>query len=235
MVIGTLGLYGGASDDPGDAATFADEDLQLLVTLSTQAAVAVENARLLHAAEHRATELAALREVGPAITSRLELSAALEAVVAGAMRLLDSQHTQIILWDEETQRLRLGAALGPEAERVRSQTLELGRGVNGTVALTRQPMILDDYQASPYALPEFPDVVATMTAPVLFGDRLLGVLHSHSTQPGKRFTPDDLRRLNMLATQAAIAIENARLFEEARMRSARLNALSELSRTVTSS
>jgi GAF domain-containing protein len=235
MVIGTLGLYGGASDVPGDPATFADEDLQLLVTLSTQAAVAIENARLLQAAEQRAMELAALREIGQAITSRLELSAVLEAVVAGAMRLLDSQHTQIILWDEESQRLRLGAALGSEAERVRSQTLELGRGINGTVAMTRQPMILDDYQASPYALPEFPDIVATITTPMLFGDRLLGVLHSHTTQPGKRFTQGDLRLLQMLANQAAIAIENARLFEEGRMRSARLNALSELSRTVTSS
>jgi signal transduction histidine kinase len=77
--------------------------------------------------------------------------------------------------------------------------------------------------------------VATLTTPVVFGDRLLGVLHSHSTQAGKRFTLDDLRRLKMLATQAAIAIENARLFEEARMRSARLAALSELSRRVTSS
>ena len=235
VVIGTLGLYGRVGGGAAESATFGETDLQLLVTLCTQVAVAIENAQLFSAAERRASELATLREIGQAITTRLELSAVLEAVVAGAMRLLGSQFAQIILWDEASQRLRYGAAVGPEAERVRTQIFELGRGINGTVALTRKPMILDDYQASPYALPEFPDIVATITAPVLFGERLRGVLHSHTTEVGKRFTPEDLHLLRMLADQAAIAIENARLFEEARMRSARLNALSQLSRTVTSS
>ncbi|HXZ44545.1 MAG TPA: GAF domain-containing protein, partial [archaeon] len=229
------GLDGGGGGASTEREAFHDTDLQVLVTLCTQVAGAIENARFFKAAERRAFELAALREIGQAITARLELAAVLEAVTAGAMRLLGSQFSQITLWDEANQRLRFGAAIGPETERVRNQVWELGRGVNATVAVTRKPMILDDYQASPYALPEFPDVVATITTPVLFGERLLGVLHSHSTQAGKRFAPDDLRLLEMLADQAAIAIENARLFEEARMRSARLNALSQLSRTMTSS
>ena len=222
VVIGTLGLYGRVGGGSAEAAEFGETDLQLLVTLCTQVAVAIENAQLFSAAERRASELATLREIGQAITTRLELSAVLEAVVAGAMRLLGSQFAQIILWDEASQRLRYGAAVGPEAERVRTQIFELGRGINGTVALTRKPMILDDYQASPYALPEFPDIVATITAPVLFGEQLLGVLHSHTTQPGKRFRPDDLRLFQMLAAQAAIAIENARLYEAIRQHAAAL-------------
>jgi hypothetical protein len=233
MVIGTLGLYGRVTG-VGEA-TFGNAHLRFLEMLGTQVAVAIENARLFSAAERRATELAALREIGEAITARLDLPAVLEAVVAGAVRLLGNPYAQIILWDEASRRLRYGAAVGPEAERVRNQTFELGVGVNGVVALTRKPMILDDYQASPYALPGFPDVVATITTPVLFGERLLGVLHSHTTEAGRRFSPDDLRLLQMLAGQAAIAIENARLLDEARMRSARLDALSQLSRTVTSS
>ncbi|MBI2454677.1 MAG: GAF domain-containing protein [candidate division NC10 bacterium] len=234
-VLGTLGLYGRLGGAHGEPATFGEADLTLLMAFSAQAAVAIENARLFAATEQRATELSTLREIEQAIAARLELSAVLEAVVAGALRLLGSQHAQILLWDEGTQTLRYGAAVGPEADRVEAHVFELGRGINGTVALTRQPMILDDYQGSPYALPDFPDIVATITTPVLFGDRLLGVLHSHTTEPGRRFTPDDLRRFQLLATQAAIAIENARLFEDARVRSARLNALSELSRTVTGS
>jgi hypothetical protein len=232
--IGTLSVYRTAAGAAAGGA-FEAFELEILVRLAANAAVALENARYFSNSAQRAEELDALREIGQAITSRLELSAVLEAVTAGAMRLLGSQHTQVMLWEEATETLRYGAALGTEAERVRHQTFQRGRGINMTVARTRQPMMLNDYQASPHALPEFPDVVATLTTPVVFGDRLLGVLHSHSTQAGKRFTLDDLRRLKMLATQAAIAIENARLFEEARMRSARLAALSELSRRVTSS
>jgi GAF domain-containing protein len=203
---------------------YSPEELGYLAAFADQVAVALENARLYGASEQRATELDTLREIDQAITARLELPAVLEAVVAGAMRMLSNPFAQIILWDEATQRLRFGAALGPEAERVRSQTFEMGQGINGTVALSRQPMILDDYQASPYVVPECADIVATITAPILFGDRLLGVLHSHTTQPDRRFTTDDLRRFQMLASQAAIAIENARLYEAIRQHAAELEA-----------
>ena len=232
--VGTLSVFRPGAEGPGTG-RFGEPESDILMRIAVHGVVALENARYFSALSLRAEELDALREIGQAITSRLELSAVLEAVAAGAIRLLGGQHSQILLWDEATESLRYGAAMGTEAERVRMQRFQPGRGINMTVARTRQPMLVNDYQGSPYALPEFPDVVATVTAPVLFGDRLLGVLHSHSTQPGKRYTPDDLRRLNMLATQAAIAIENARLFEEAQVRSARLAALGELSRRVTSS
>jgi len=219
-LVGVISIF---RETPGRL--FNKEDQDLLGLFAAQAAIAIENARLFAVVRARAAELDTLREIGQTITARLDLSAALEAVAAGALQLLRSEHTQIILWDEKTQTLRYGTACGPEAERVRTQVFELGRGINGTVAKTRQPMILEDYQASAYALPEFPDIVATITVPVLFGDRLLGILHSHTTQPGRRFTPDDLRRLQILATQAAIAIENARLYGEAERQRTRLTEL----------
>ena len=211
--LGALCLFRGGPPNP--APPFTEADLRLLAALASHAAVGLANAQQFHTAKHRAAELEALREISQAVVGRLELPAVLEAVVAGGMRLLQSEHAQIVLWDEGTHSLRYGAALGPEAERVRQQTFTLGRGVNGMVALTRKPMIVDDYARSPHALAEFTDVQATITIPVLFGDRLLGVLHSHTTDPVRRFTQDDLRLMTLLATQAAIAIENARLFEEA--------------------
>jgi signal transduction histidine kinase/putative methionine-R-sulfoxide reductase with GAF domain len=213
-LLGTLSVFGALPGPRQGIAAFDEEDLNLLATLATQAAIAIGHARHFGLARQRNVELLALREIGQAITSRLELSAVLEAIAAGAKRLLGSEFAQILLWDEAAGRLEYGAALGPEAERVRQQSFAAGRGVNMVAAETRRPMVLDDYQASPFALPEFPDIVATITTPVLFGDRLLGVLHSHTTRLGKRFRPDDLRLLQMLATQAAIAIENARLFRE---------------------
>jgi two-component system, NtrC family, sensor histidine kinase HydH len=228
--LGTLCLFDRLAN--GAPACFDEEDVSLLATLATEAGIAIENARLFREADQRAAELAALREVGQAITGRLELAAVLEAVTAGAIGLLGSQYAQILLWDEARECLVFGAAKGPEAERVRDYPYHSGRGVNVAVAQSRRSMILDDYQGSPYALPEFPDVVATISTPVRFGEGLLGVLHAHTTQPGKRFSADDLRLLEMLATQAAIAIENARLYTEAGVRTARFQALSALSRTI---
>jgi len=204
---------------------FTPQEITYLTSFADQAAIALENARLYAAAAHRAAELAALQEVGQAITARLELPAVLEAVVAGVTRLLGNPFAQIILWDEDGQSLRYGAAIGPEAERVRAQTFALGRGINGVVAATRQPMVLDDYQSSPYVVPECADVVATITVPILFEGRLLGVLHSHTTQAGRRFSLEELHQLRMLADQAAIAIENARLHGAAVRREEELRAL----------
>ncbi|MFA5028104.1 MAG: GAF domain-containing protein, partial [Candidatus Methylomirabilota bacterium] len=222
---GTLGLFWDR-----DAPAAGSEAVRLLQPLAAQAGALLASARRLAAAEQLTAELSAVQEIGRAIASRLELTEVLEAVVAGALGLLGSQHAQIILWDPATERLTYGAALGPESSRVRIQRFALDRGVNGVVARTRQPLLVNDYQASPYALPEFPDVVATLTVPVLFGDRLLGILHSHATEPGRRFRADDRRRLEMLATQAAIAVENARLFrEQERLAAEEISRLRKLS------
>jgi signal transduction histidine kinase len=201
---------------------YTPTELAYLTSFADQAAVAIEHARQHAAARARAEELETLREVEQALMARLELPAVLEAVVAGASRLLASDFAQLVLWDEATGQLRFGAACGPEAERVKAQVFVLGRGINGVVAQQRQPMILNDYASSPYAIPECTDMVAIITVPICFGDRLLGVLHSHSNIPGSRYTAEDLRRLQMLASQAAIAIENAQLYQQTQEHAAEL-------------
>jgi len=122
--------------------------------------------------------------------------------------------------------------MGPEAERVREQLFARAGG-NATVARIPRSIILDDYQASPVCAAEFPDVVATITTRCLRGSPP-GVLHSHTNQPASASRRQTCG-CSRCATQAAIAIENARLYEEACMRSARFRALSELSRKVTAS
>jgi signal transduction histidine kinase/putative methionine-R-sulfoxide reductase with GAF domain len=214
-LVGTLILCGCQGEGREGTGRFVERDLRVLVALGERIARALQHARRYADAEQRAAQLALLREIGQAIAARLDLPAVLEAVVSGTMRLLKTEHVQIVLWDEAEQRLRFGAAAGPEAERVQRQAFELGVGVNGVVAASREAMILNDYQSSTHALAEFPDIVATITTPLLFGDRLLGVLHSHTTTASRRFTRDDLRLMQALATHAAIAIENARLFREA--------------------
>jgi GAF domain-containing protein/CHASE1-domain containing sensor protein len=218
----------------GDHPPFTEREATLLSLFATQAAIAIQNAQLYADLERRLGEMEALRRIDNASTARLELPEVLTAVVTGARQFLGSDFAQVALWDEASQRLRFGAALGPDAERIRSQAFDPVRGINGMVAETRQPMVLDNYQSWPYAIPECPDVVATITVPILYGGRLLGVLYSHTTQPGRRFTADDLRRLQMLASQAAIVIENARLHDATVQQLAELKALHDMGRAIAS-
>jgi signal transduction histidine kinase/CheY-like chemotaxis protein len=192
---------------------YTGAELSYLASFADLAAVAIGNAQHHAAAQARADELESLSEIERAMMARLDLPAVLEAVVAGAARLLGGEFAQVAVWDEDARELRFGAASGPEAERVRSAPFVLGRGVNGAVAAQRKPMILNDYPSSPYLVPECAHVRATITVPICFGDHLLGVLHSHATRAGRRFSAADLRRLEMLGAHAAVAIENARLFE----------------------
>ncbi len=225
-----LGVVSVDMREPGRR--FSGEDRKVLALFADQAAVAIENAQLYETSRAQANELQAVAEIGQAVSRHLELPAVLNAIVAGTMRLLDNPFAQILLWDEERQRLTYGAVQGPEAQRVMGQQFELGRGINGEVAQTRQPMILEDYQGSPYAVPECADVVATITVPICAGDRLLGVLHSHTTQADRRFTQDDLRLLQSLAAHAAIAIANARAYDVSARRTKELEALLRASRSV---
>jgi PAS domain S-box-containing protein len=201
-----LGVLTFSTTDPR---RYTVEEVAYLTSFADQAAVALDNAGLYRVVRDRAKELETVRDIERAITSHLELPAVLDAVTAGATRLLRSRSAEVLLWDESGQCLRSGAAADAEAAPARTEGCT---GIPDAVARTRQPLILDDYQASSFAVPECPEVVATITVPILFGDRLLGVLHSHTTEAGKCFTVEDLRRLRSLAAQSAIAIENARLF-----------------------
>ena len=83
-----------------------------LTSFADQAAVAIEHARQHAAARARAEELETLGEIEQAMMARLDLPAVLEAIVAGASRLLASDFAQLVLWDEATGQLRFGAARG---------------------------------------------------------------------------------------------------------------------------
>jgi GAF domain-containing protein len=123
----------------GQGQGFMPHEQGLLRLLTAQSAIAIENARLYASAEERATELDTLREIGQVITAQLDLSAVLDAVAVGAMRLLGSQHAQIILWDEKRERLRFGAAVGTEAQRVRMEEFEVDRGCGRATRMSSPP------------------------------------------------------------------------------------------------
>ncbi len=114
--------------------------------------------------------------------------------------------------------------------------IPVGQGFVGTSAKLRQPLLVDDYPTSPYALPEFVAIGlrSAITQPLLLRDELLGVIAMNRLgDDAAPFSADDVERLQHFAAQAAIALQNARLFSENRRQVETLSVLHELSRAVT--
>jgi PAS domain S-box-containing protein len=196
--------------------TFTEEDQGLLRLFANQAAVAIANARLFREEHHGRAQLEAVRAVSAEITQELNLGKTLRLVVQRACTLTHAAAADIDLWDPERQILVPEASYGHTAPRPMTMR-RLGEGAMGTVAETRRGMIINDYRSNPVAHPAtlaHTAITASLVEPLLYGDTLLGVIGVDHETPGRTFTPQDQEILRLFAVQAAIAIENARLFRD---------------------
>jgi PAS domain S-box-containing protein len=197
--------------------TFGPEDLRLLNLFAPQAAIAIENARLFTMERQRAEEQKALLDTMQDLSQQLELSTLLKSVLERAVTLLDVTGGELAIFDDATDELEIVAShnIGSDSTGTR---MKMGEGAMGQVAETHEPLIIPDYLEWLGRSTKYADTTArgVMVVPLLVGrDRLVGTLASVHTEADRTFGPEDLRLLNLFAPQAAIAIENARLFTEA--------------------
>ncbi|KPL20199.1 MAG: hypothetical protein AMJ93_12540, partial [Anaerolineae bacterium SM23_84] len=153
---------------------FSPDDFEVLTAAAQQTGLAIGKARLLAAERQRADELDALRTTMADITAELELSALLQAIVERAAGLLDATGGELGLYDEASQEIRVVVShnLGEDYVGTRHK---LGEGAMGRVAETGEPLIIEDYHTWERHLAEYPQVHATLAAPLMVGDRLVGV------------------------------------------------------------
>jgi len=183
----------------------------------------------------RTRQLEALREVTGEITQELDLTAVLRLITRRAGELVGGVSGAIYLWDEAAQVLipRAWHGLGDWVGEIRRR---LGDGVTGIVAARRQGLIVNDYRNSPYRNPlyvEHTGITAALAEPLLYRNRLLGVITVNRDEIGHPFTEQDRQILSLFADQAAVAIENARLHEAAVSRAQQLATLTDLTRALT--
>jgi PAS domain S-box-containing protein/putative nucleotidyltransferase with HDIG domain len=193
---------------------FDEHDLRLLTHFANQAAVAIKNAQLFAERERTIEQLQALHDVSLEVVAKIDLSEVLLTIVQKAAQLLEADCGGIDLFDPETQKLELQVADGYSKDYT-GTTLALGEGVAGVIAQSRQPLLLDDYDQWPGRSPLWKDenVKAVLGVPLNRGDQLLGVL-TIDRRVSRPFDEKDLQVATLFAAQAAIAIENARLYEE---------------------
>ncbi|MBN1641113.1 MAG: PAS domain S-box protein [Anaerolineae bacterium] len=214
---------------------FKPEDFDLLTAAAHQAGLALEKARLMAAERRRADELDALRTTMADITAELELPSLLRAIVERAAGLLGGTGGELGLYDEASQQVRIVVShnLG---EGLLGTCHALGEGAMGRVAETRQPLIISDYHTWDARAPQYADIHirAIVAVPLVVGSRLVGVITIATTEPDRQFGPADLHLLNLFAQQAAITIENARLFEAEQRRAEQFRVIGEVGRHITS-
>jgi GAF domain-containing protein/DNA-binding response OmpR family regulator len=210
---------------------FDDTDLSLLNTIAANVGAAMQNAQLYQETQRRAEEMAALAEVSREVSATLDLDKVLEQITTYAGNLLQADSSAVYLLDAGSQVLRATVALGAVAEESKADVIPMGEGIIGGLAQQGRAEFINDTKADPRTL-QIPGTSIVpdeklMVAPLLSGERVSGMMAVWRSGPGHLFTPDDLRFLEGLARQAAIAIENARLFEEAQEAQATANAANE--------
>lgn len=196
-----------------------------------------EHTRTMQEVFEHAKQLEAIRGITTELTRELKLSTLLHLIIQRAVEIIKVRSGAIRLWDETTRVLVPGALYG-KTHWMKEQ-IGLGEGVAGMVAQSRKGMRVNDYRHSPYAHPLFlklTTATAVLAAPLLYHDRLLGVIVLNNEGIEERlFSEQDGELLNLFAAQAAIAIENARLYEALEAKITRLQTLTQLNRLVSSS
>jgi PAS domain S-box-containing protein len=209
-----VGAIASVHSDP--ARTFGQRDLRLLNLFAAQAAIAIENARLFSAERERAQEQEAVLDTMQDLSGELELAKLLERVLQRAVSLLGVTGGELATFDEFRRDLVIVSSYNLETNAVGTR-MALGEGAMGHVAQTHEPLIIPRYQewAGHSGQYERSTIQSVMAAPLMIGSRLVGAIASVHSDPTREFGDSDLRRLMMFAPQAAMAIENARLYAAA--------------------
>jgi PAS domain S-box-containing protein len=215
---------------------FDETDLLAMETLADQIAVAIENARLFGETKRRFEETTALYQISLDITAQLEMTELLKSLVERAVTLLRAETGNIYLYDSERKELRLVIGSGYTGKYV-GTALKPGEGMAGKVFQTGEPLIVSDYRTwEGRALVYEADqpFTAVLGVPLKWRERIIGVLAINADVQKRTFNQDDVWLATLFANQAAIAIENARLYEEDRRRLQELRMLVETSASLSS-
>ena len=179
-------------------------------------------------AQTQSEALRQLLEVGRLLSSKLDLGDLLRTVLEAASKVVDAETASLLLVDEKTQALYFALALhmGEGAHKVR---LKLGQGIAGSVAQSLKPEIINEAKKDPRWSPAMDKQSGFVTrsilaVPLTIKGRLIGVVEAINKRAGE-FSEDDLRSFEAFASQAAVAIDNARLFASVREEKAKLDTI----------
>src|SRR5712691_5438901 len=220
-----------------DVRPFTDKQIELLKTFADQAVIAIENVRLFQELQTRTRELArsvdelrALGEVGRAVSSTLDVETVLNTIVSRASQLAGADGCTIYEYDSDAEEFRLRAAHNADAgfvAAIRAVPIRKGEGVMGRAVQMREPIQIPDIAVSGAYQSRLRDVLigagyrALLSVPLVREDEIIGSLSLTRKLPGE-FPTEVVELLRTFATQSALALQNAHLFQEIEEKSRQL-------------
>ncbi len=205
-IIGLIEIY-----DKNPNRNFSADDIQLLRILAKQTTLAMEQARLLSETRQRLSEVATLYTIAQEFTRNLDLQTVLDTIVTTLRRAIGCRGCCIFLLDPSGEQLEIKAADGLKPHWRKMAKLRLGEGVAGKAAAEGKTVYVPDTYQDPDFIFFDEEVHSVMTIPVFAHGEVIGTINVDDNQPNA-FGRSEERLLTIAATQAGIAIENARLF-----------------------
>ena len=199
-----------------EAIRFRLTEIELARTLTNQASIALENARLYQSTLSTAERFSVLNQASYQVSTNLDPEQIYTAVHKAAQRLMPVESFVISLLDEETNEIE-GVYLVDDDKRAPITRIPRDQGLSGQVITSGQPLLLhgaetvENIGSVVYGKPDTP--LSILAVPMTLSGRTVGMLSAQSYQPNV-YTEDDLQILSTLANQAAVAIQNGRLFNE---------------------
>lgn len=214
-----------------DNRRFTPAELRLLLALGHQIGMAVENSYLIQQSARRTEELHILNEIGRALSSTLDLDKLFEMILLEMQRLFDVSNFYIAFYDPRQDEIQFSMET-TDGVRVPPRSRKAGNHLTEHIIRTRQPVLIrENYveEVHKMGLQPLRSVGCFCGVPLILYDRGIGVMAVHSQQ-SRAFDEGHLELMRVLASEASIAIENARLFREEQKKSRQLALLNDISR-----
>ena len=190
---------------------FNNDDLQFLVGLARQAAIAFENARLFSAAEQRAAQLDTVNTVSQQVAGKLDVGALIELVGEQIRSLFDADIAYVALVDRDADLITFPYVFGESLD-----PLPMGSGLTGRVLRSGQPLVinsLEELEGDETVVGQTPH--SYLGVPILVDDEAVGVVSVQSTRREHAYDSGHERLLATIAANVGVALRNARLYADA--------------------
>ena len=196
---------------------YQPDEIALLSTIANQVGGAIENARLYDQMQRKALQVETLSQVSETVASNRLIKDVLQLLVTMTAQMMNSKICSIMLLDDASGELRIAATQSLSEQYRRKPNLKIGQGISGRAVKDRRPIIVLDVSTErDYMYPDMAKkegLCSLLSIPMMVRDKALGVINSYTSAPHV-FTSEEVKLLQAIANQAAIAIEHTTLIEK---------------------